>query len=251
MPPSIDSMTESLPADNSRTDVIGILGGMGPAATADFYTKLVASTPATRDQEHPRVVIWADPTIPDRSQALLGNGEDPTPWLIRGIDKLTAAGATVIVIPCNTAHAFLPRLVVGASVPILNMIDLTAAHIKKSYPSVEKVGLLATTGTINSAIYQHALESYGLNLLTPTDAQGESVMVAIERIKAGRRDSETAELLQDSARELCSQGAQVVIAGCTEIVLGLPSNLIDVPLIDPSQVVVDSLLARMGYSIPE
>src|SRR3546814_6650974 len=85
--------------------VIGILGGIGPAATADFYSKLVALTPGSTDQEHPKVVIWADPTVPDRTLALTENGPDPTPWLIRGARVLRESGATTLAIPCNTARS--------------------------------------------------------------------------------------------------------------------------------------------------
>ena len=94
--------------------IVGILGGMGPLATADFYTKLILATPATRDQEHLRVVMWADPTVPDRSVGILGDGPDATPWLVRGGQMLAAMGAAFIAMPCNTAHAYLPRATGGA-----------------------------------------------------------------------------------------------------------------------------------------
>src|SRR5436305_14021021 len=98
--------------------IAGILGGMGPAATADLYQKIIAATPATRDQEHIPVVIWADPTVPDRTPAVLDGGEDPTPWLLRGAERLVAMGAAFIAVPCNTAHAFFPRIAPQISLPL-------------------------------------------------------------------------------------------------------------------------------------
>src|SRR5690606_23023618 len=97
--------------------IVGILGGMGPLATADLYRKIIEVTPATRDQDHLHVIIDADPTVPDRTQALLHGAEDPTPWLVAGARRLESAGASFIVIPCNTAHAFLDRLLPEISVP--------------------------------------------------------------------------------------------------------------------------------------
>lgn len=116
---------------STKAEIIGILGGMGPAATADFYAKLVAITPGSSDQDHLRTVIWSDPTIPDRTEALLGGGPDPTPWLLDGSRVLREAGATVIAIPCNTAHAFVPRIADRVGLPIVHMIGEVARHLSE------------------------------------------------------------------------------------------------------------------------
>src|SRR5205823_10945930 len=116
--------------------IVGILGGMGPAATADLYAKIIAATPATRDQDHLHVVIWADPTVPDRSTALLHGGEDPTPWLLRGAQRLVEMGAALIAVPCNTAHAFLPRIAGEVPVPFLHMMAETATAIEVAHPAI-------------------------------------------------------------------------------------------------------------------
>jgi len=112
-----------------RSPVVGILGGMGPAATADFYAKLTSRTPAVSDQDHLRVIIWSDPTIPDRSRALTGEGPDPTPTLRRGAQGLRAAGASLLAVPCNTAHAFLPGIMDGLDIPVVDMIAAVAAYV--------------------------------------------------------------------------------------------------------------------------
>lgn len=235
-------------ADTSA--LIGILGGMGPAATADFYSKLVMSTAANEDQDHPRVVIWADPTVPDRSQALLGSGEDPTPWLLRGAEKLVAAGATMIAIPCNTAHAFLQPITGRIPVPVVNMIDVAAQRVHSRFEGVSRVGLLATTGTINSRLYHHALADFGIELVTADPLAQETVVApAIARVKAGARDGTTEELFERASTMLTQAGAELIIAGCTEVVLGISDSRLPVPLVDPAQALVDDILHRLGYAL--
>jgi len=117
---------------------------MGPAATADFYAKLTSRTPAVSDQDRLRVIIWSDPTIPDRSRALTGEGPDPTPMLRRGAQGLRAAGASVLAVPCNTAHAFLPGIMGGLDVTVVDMIAAVTAQVTGRMPDVGVVGLLVS-----------------------------------------------------------------------------------------------------------
>ncbi|MFE9643346.1 aspartate/glutamate racemase family protein [Streptomyces sp. NPDC006365] len=227
------------------TEIIGILGGMGPAATADFYAKLVATTPGSSDQDHLRTVIWSDPTIPDRTEALLGNGPDPTPWLLDGSRVLREAGATVIAIPCNTAHAFVPRIADHVGLPIVHMIGEVARHLTTVSPPVHTVGLLASSGTVRAGLYEEWLDRFGIRLVLPDSAsQDREVMTAIHAVKAGTHDGTTTALLTRAAQRLTEQGAQAVIAGCTEIPLGLPIDAVDVPLIDPALVLAQTLVRR-------
>ncbi|MEA5455173.1 amino acid racemase [Sinomonas sp. JGH33] len=226
--------------------VIGILGGMGPAATADFYTKLVRHTRAHRDQDHPRTVIWSDPTIPDRTDALLGLGEDPTPWMLRGLKHLEEVGATLIAVPCNTAHAFVPELQAHTGVPILHMIEETVALLAAS--GVTTAGLLATTGTCRTELYQGSAQRWGLTVQVPGHEAQQKVMDAIQQIKGGRPSVAAAALVQ-AAQELQAQGAQAVIAGCTEIPLALSEEMLQVRLVDPTAVLAEAALRRAGFAL--
>ena len=231
-------------ASGSR-EIIGILGGMGPAATADFYSKLVSMTPVHSDQEHLRTVIWSDPTVPDRTEALLGQGPDPTPWLLHGCRVLREAGATVIAIPCNTAHAFVPRIADRIGLPIIHMIDEVARHLATFEPPVRTAGLLATTGTVQAGLYQQWLTRVGIDLVLPDPAsQDEEVMAAIRAVKAGERGILAFEPLRRAAQRLVDRGAQAIIAGCTEIPLGLSPSAVDVPLLDPAVVLAQALIRR-------
>jgi aspartate racemase len=226
-------------------EIIGILGGMGPAATADFYAKLVSMTPGGSDQDHVRTVIWSDPTIPDRTEALLGDGPDPTPWLLNGGRVLRQAGATLIAIPCNTAHAFVPRIADHVGLPIVHMIGEVADHLAALRPRVHTVGLLATSGTVRAGLYQQWLSRSGISLVLPDpDSQHHEVMAAIRAVKAGARDATATEPLARAAGRLTAQGAQAIVAGCTEIPLGLPAETVGVPLIDPAVVLAQALVRR-------
>ncbi|CAM04328.1 aspartate racemase [Saccharopolyspora erythraea NRRL 2338] len=221
---------------------IGVLGGMGPAATADFYAKLIRATPATTDQEHLRVIIWSDPTTPDRTRALLEGGTDPTPWLVYGARVLAAGGADVIAVPCNTAHAFLPAVVERVGVPLVHMIEQTSRHLAALRPPVRKVGLLATTGTVRARLYETWLATAGIALLVPdSTSQAEEVMAAIRSIKAGKDDR---GLLARAARRLVDRDARAIIAGCTEIPLGLETGQLPVPVVDPTQVLAEAVIAH-------
>lgn len=222
--------------------VIGILGGMGPAATADFYAKLVSATPAVVDQDHVRALIWSDPAIPDRTAALVGSGPDPVPLLVAGAQRLQDAGAMFIAMPCNTAHAFLDRVRAHVDLPFVHMIEETCRHIVQR--SVGAVGLLATTGTVRSGLYQRSLESTGTAVLTPGATDQERVVEVIARVKAGVVDDQTRRLIRQSVARIVDRGAQVIIAGCTELPLALADMDVHVPVIDPTLVLAKAAVAR-------
>lgn len=216
---------------------IGILGGMGPLATVDFYRKVIDATPAGTDQEHVPVVVWADPTVPDRSAALSGHGPDPTPWLVRGAHRLEAMGARLIATPCNTAHAFLDGVRTSVRVPMLDMIAETVAEIRSHHPEVVSVGLLATTGTVRAGLYQRALEAAGLRVVVPGElTQGEAVTGAIRRVKAGDLGAAGICLIERATGELAVRGADLLVAGCTELPLLLGERSAGLPVVDPTAV---------------
>lgn len=225
--------------------IVGILGGMGPAATADLYAKIIAATPATHDQDHFHVVIWADPTVPDRSTALVHGGEDPTPWLIHGATQLAAMGASFIVMPCNTAHAFIPRIARDVPIPFLHMMDETATAVELAHPAIQRVGLLATAGTIASGLYQEWFARHHIEVVVPNDdLQERCVMRAIHRVKAGDTGPETTALLAEAGTYLVAHGAEALIAGCTELPLVFRDGDASVPVIDPTQALAEAVVRR-------
>ena len=194
---------------------IGILGGMGPLATADLYRKITLNTEAFRDQDHLHILIDSNSSIPDRTAYLLHGGEDPLPELKRSLLCLEQAGAELILLPCNTAHFFYERFEEASSVPILNMLAETAGYLAQHYPG-EIFGLLSTDGTLQTGIYSHYLESYRLRYCTPQKTQRFVMEFIYEGIKKGNFSLGTHGLME-AVSELSSFGATKFLLGCTEL----------------------------------
>lgn len=216
--------------------VIGILGGMGPEATVDLFKKIIKATPAEKDQEHLRIIIVNDPQVPERTDAILYGGTSPVPKLKEDLTILKQAGAEFAVMPCNTAHYFIKELRAAKILPVIDMIDETINFIREKYPSVRRMGLLATDGTIQSQIYHHRAESKGLEIINPgTEDQNTMRFAIFNYIKKGKLEP-ARPLLLKIVSTLVEMGAELVIAGCTEIPLVLFEGDIDVPLVDPTWV---------------
>lgn len=201
--------------------MIGILGGMGPLATADFFSKVIAATPAARDEDHVPLLIQSDPRVPGRPAAILRGGESPLPALLAGRDRLVAAGAIALAMPCNTAHFWLAELLQDCPVPFLSIIDATCDEAAALADPGARVGLIATGATLATHLFQARLDSMGLVPVLPTDAEMASlVLPAIERVKAGRA-REGGELVERAVQALMARGAAAVVLACTETPLAL------------------------------
>jgi aspartate racemase len=218
------------------TGVVGILGGMGPAATAQFYTTLIRLTPAASDQEHLRVVMWADPTVPDRNAAAAGKGPDPTPWLLRGARILEDAGADLIAVPCNAAHAFLSEVRRAVAVRILDLVDETVRRVTTEQPDVRRVGLLATDGTLRTGLYARAFAARDIQVLTPDpDDQERLVMGSVYAVKVGRTGPDVRSEVRTAVETLVARGCELIVVACTELPLVLDPVGLAVPLVDTTE----------------
>ncbi|NDL57426.1 aspartate/glutamate racemase family protein [Phytoactinopolyspora mesophila] len=227
--------------------LLGVLGGMGPAATADFLAKLAAHTPATRDQEHIATIVYSDPTTPDRSDAILADGEDPLPAMFRGIAFLDEAGCDLIAIPCNTAHHWYDDLAAATTVPVVHIVDAVAAQVERDAPDATTLGLMATDGTVRSGIYEKVLAQSGKRVIDLTDLGPDNpVMAGIRAVKAGSLDG-ARDILSNAARELLGRGADGIIYGCTDVsaVLGLPPDGIDAPAWDAAEALAIACVNRI------
>ena len=197
--------------------VLGILGGVGPLATAYFISSIVEKTPVSCDQDHMPMIVFNDPQIPDRTAHILDASKpDPTPEMASIARRLEEAGASYIAIPCNTAHAYYDAVNAACSIPVLNIMDETVARIRETLPAGGRVGLLATEGTIASGAFQRYFEAAGLELVPPgEELQGRVTELIYQRVKAG--GSWRAGELLDLARELMESGCDAVCVGCTEL----------------------------------
>ncbi len=214
--------------------VLGVLGGMGPLASAQFMLRLTLLTPAARDQDHIPAVLWSDPRIPDRGAAAQG-GADPLPWLLRGIEGLKRAGCGAIVIPCNTAHAWYEPMLRAAEMPVPHIVDAAAADLARIGIKPGRIGLMGTATTLRMKLYQQRLTQLGWECIEPsTEQMTRLVSPAIALVKANQV-TDAYEPLVQVVNSLAAQGAAAVVLGCTEIPLGIqagPAERLRVPVID-------------------
>lgn len=215
---------------------LGVIGGMGPAATFDFCQRFTAAVPAQRDQDHPRLLVDCDPQIPDRNAALRGEGPSPDLRLAAIARRLIRSGANRVVMPCNTAHAF--RAGIDAVVPG-RLIDMIGATVQETLVVARsRVGILAADGCLAAALYQQALRGLGLEpVLLPSDAQ-EDFMKTLYAIKANGPHAEHSILMQRLAEMLADLGADALIAGCTEVPLVLSPEAAPLPLVSSTDALV-------------
>lgn len=221
---------------------IGILGGMGPEATADLFMRIIRATPVKRDQDHIHVIIDSNSKIPDRTPAILGTGQSPLPLLVETGKRLENAGADLLIMPCNTAHYFHAKVQDQIGIPLLHMIRLSADYIHDKYPQVRKAGLLASDGTIASKLYHDSYGAKGIKIITPNTASQKDTMDAIYKyIKTGDLEKGE-ELLKRVSQELIDAGADAVLCGCTEVSIVLHDGDLSVPVVDPLQVLAEEAI---------
>jgi aspartate racemase len=224
--------------------IIGIIGGMGPEATADFYSKIIKATKVTKDQEHFRVIIDSNPKIPDRTLAIIGEGESPVDEMIKTAKNLELANVEVACIPCITAHYFIDEIQSQVNFKILNALDVLNDYIKKNHKDAKKIGVLSTTGTMKAGMFHKYLPDYEI-LYPNSKDQAEKVMEAIygkNGIKCGNYGEEPISLLVEAANGLISAGADLIVSGCTEISIVLKPERINRPLIDTMEVLAQKLV---------
>jgi aspartate racemase len=219
--------------DTTDAKVLGVLGGMGPLASAQFMLRLTLLTPAARDQDHIPSVLWSDPRVPDRTIGKLSGGADPLPWLLRGIAGLQHAGCGAIAIPCNTAHGWYEEMREAADVPILHIVDAAAAELHRLGIGMGTVGLMGTEATLAMRLYQDRLGALGWECIVPSPQEMErQVSPAIAMVKANRVADAYAPLA-DIVHRLAARGASCVVLGCTEIPLGIQAwPAPDLPVVD-------------------
>ena len=219
---------------------VGVLGGMGPMATVEFYRRLVVNTWAEIDQDHLHIVIDNDPTLPDRTGALLRGTESPGPGLCAMARRLEAAGAEVLAMPCNTAHAFIEEIRSSVRIPMVDMIEETATAIGRP-----RVGVLASNGTIETGLYQRVLKSHGIEAIVPEPKDQAVVMNVIFAIKAGRQPARLVHRIEPVVERLAEAGAKVALAACTELSL-LSGESMAIEWIDALDILVRATLRAAG-----
>jgi aspartate racemase len=221
----------------SQTDkTIGVLGGLGPEATLDFCSRVLKNTPASSDQDHFRCIVDNNAKAPNRNDAIAGHGPSPEPSFANSAKMLENSGADFIVMPCNTAHAFDSAIIDAVSIPFVSIIDETCWYIEREFTQVEKVGLLAVDGCLQTQLYQPKLVALGMQVFTLPDEDQEKFMQTIYRIKSQGIEVQSQQQMHAYASQLIEAGAQILIAACTEIPMVLSNDDIPVPLVESTEI---------------
>ena len=228
---------------------LGVIGGLGPIATAHFMELVIRMTEAATDQEHLDMILYNRPSIPDRTGYILDPTKpNPLPEMIRVGNALARQGAKLIAIPCMTAHYFHADLTRYIEAPIVHAIHETAAHLKKH--GISRVGIMATDGTIRSRLFQQELEKHGITPLIPGEEGQKCVMSVIyDDIKANRPAG--MDKFELASRDLKDQGAQAIILGCTELSLVKRDYPIGAGYLDAMEVLAQACVIRCGGQLKE
>lgn len=231
----------------SETKTVGVIGGLGPIATLDFFDRILKRTKAVREQDHLRLIIDNNTKIPDRNAYKRGEGPSPGPALASAARALQDAGAEFIVMACNTTHAWEAEIRAAISVPFISIIEETTKVVADLNP--EGAGVLAVDACLSSNLYQEALTKRGVKpVLLPADSQ-RTFMELIYRIKGGDTGETVKRSMATLARKLEAQGAEVIIAGCTEIPLVLTADDIDGELVNSTDVLVERTIVFAGAEL--
>lgn len=227
--------------------LLGVLGGMGPAATNDFLLKLVRFAPAERDDQHLPCVVSNDPRLPDRTKAWQDGEEDKVfSALLARLRQLEKTGANLIVMPCNSAHHWAEKLLSQTRLPMIHIADASLGEAMARFPQTRCAAILSTPLTLASGFYQQRLRARGVTPLLPSGGQADLIFTSIQRIKAGQTEPARRDLTQ-LADEMFRDGADIILLACTEIPLVLSEDE-DARLIDTSAALARAALRAMHPS---
>jgi aspartate racemase len=227
----------ALAADGRKT--IGVIGGMGPMATVDIFRKIILCTDAAGDGGHIPVLVDNNTRIPDRTEAIMRGGPDPAPELLRSAARLAGMGADLLLMPCNAAHYYYDAIRRSVAIPLLNMVEETAAEAARL--RLGRVGLLAVSGTLHAGLYDRAFAARNIRVLKPDEREQEAVMTVVYAgVKAGNFAVDRSDFLA-LTRRLYAAGAEALVLACTELPLLFAEWDVPGRVLDPALI-----LARQG-----
>ena len=234
-----------------RDEPVGVLGGLGPAATVHFMTRVLELTDAARDQDHVDLLVWQHGSIPDRTAFLVGEGESPEPALVADAVALERAGARFVAIPCNTAVVWVESMRAAVAIEVLDTVAESVARARVLVPGLRRLGVLATDGTMRAGTYATASAAAGLELVVPEpEVQREVMAIIYDGVKAGMPVSR--ERFDAVVRHLRERGAEAVVLGCTELsVLHEDLGVDDPTIVDSIDALARRVVERAGAPLRE
>ena len=238
---------------NPRLKIVGVLGGMGPEATLNFYAKLIEKAKAERDQDHVPTIINSFPQVPDRNAAIAGKGPSPRTILAAMAKSVERGGAGFLVMACNAGHAYADAIRETVKIPFVSIVDEVCDEVLRRDPGIKKVGILAATGTLDSKIYDKAFSRRNLEMVTLDFKDRATFQELLYKIKAGDHGDDVKAGMKALAELIVQQGAEVIITACSEIPLVLSAEDISKPSFDSIEILAERcvLYARDQANLPK
>ncbi|WOJ95647.1 amino acid racemase [Congregibacter brevis] len=225
--------------------VVGVLGGMGPAATVDLMQRVVAATPASDDCDHIHMLVDNNPKVPSRIKALIEKtGPSPLPTLISMAQQLAAQGADFLVMPCNTAHHYYPDLAAAVDVPFLNIMELVSECIEQEQPSASRIGLLASSALPHIRLYEPSMQARGIEIVYPNDRDQSALMELILAVKTNEGEQLGYAALQHCADSLRTSDVDCLVIACTELSVVSQQLKTSLPVYDAADVLAQEVVRR-------
>lgn len=229
----------------NASKVVGIMGGMGPAATVDLMQRIIAATPATDDGDHIRTLVDNNPKVPSRIKALIEKtGPSPLPTLIAMAQQLEGLGSDFLAMPCNTAHHYYPELASAIDIPFLNIMALVSAHIAHKQPDAKRVGLLASSALSQIQLYEPSIHANGATVVYPGSKEQSALMELIVAVKANAEERTGYAALQHCADDLKSRGVDCLLIACTELSVISKHLSINIATYDAADILAHEIVAR-------
>jgi aspartate racemase len=225
--------------------IVGILGGMGPEATIDLFSRIVERTHARRDEEHLRIIIDNNPKMPSRQDAILKGRESPVPALCETARNLERAGVDFLVIAANTPHYFYDDIAQAVHIPVLHLIEEAAKETIRLVPGIGQVGVMATSAAMKIRLYQKSFEKYNIQVVEVPEPVQQQIQSSIFSFKYEGLTPQNTGAMVAAAECLITNGAQALVMGCTEIPLILKDKAFGVPMIDPNEIIA---LVAVAYA---
>lgn len=220
-----------------REKIVGILGGMGPEATVDLFSKIIKETKIEKEEDHLRIIIDNNPKMPSRQDAILNGGESPVPAMVETAKNLERAGADFIILSANTAHYFYDDVSREINIPILHIINEAVKYMLRTYPNIKKVGVMATNAAVKTRLYNNCCEKFNIEVIDAETEIQNLVHNTIFDFKHNGLSEKNIADAQNCVKYFVDKGAEAIIMGCTEIPVILAGKEFEIPLIDPNDII--------------
>jgi aspartate racemase len=225
---------------------VGIIGGMGPETTAEFYLHVVFKVFSKNKAQRPPILIWNIPLKYDVEQNFIESGkgiQKYLPHLVTAAKNLEKGGADFIVIPCNSVHVFIDRIRKEVKIPVLSIVDETKAFLKNK--KFKNIGVLATTSTINQKLYEGIMNSLGVKIVKPNEADQARLGKIINRLVTKRyADREKAQLLK-IIWAFGKKNIDALALACTDLQLVINPKEMPVRVFDTMELLVDATVREV------